>query len=398
MHLLTLHEHGSSNPLGITANADRLYMHPYYTFKDLVTIFLFFLVLALFLFYAPNKLGQTSGMAVQQCKLLNYNIAVCWDSLDITCTRNVSAILVPFSVKINYIADQSAGNQQNTNPGAATPPRNLSSTATRFETNSMLGSSETTRDISDLTLSKSDTKDIHDLDNNENFNYWLAGLIDGDGTLSVYKNNAQACEIILGEEDVKTLHKIKERFHGSVLKRSKVKAYRWRVYKKLYVTNVVNSINGKLLTDSKHVQLVKICNGLNIEPITNNKISKDNSWFTGFFDAEGYFSIRNNYTLTISVSQKNKEILEEIQKVFGIGNIYYDKSWNGYNYVITDLQEIKTMLAYFEQYGLKTIKHTDFITIRRLVLFIERGYHLKNHPLKYRIDNLIKIFKNRKKI
>jgi len=58
MHLLALHEHGSSNPLGITANADRLYMHPYYTFKDLVTIFLFFLVLALFLFYAPNKLGH----------------------------------------------------------------------------------------------------------------------------------------------------------------------------------------------------------------------------------------------------------------------------------------------------------------------------------------------------
>lgn len=56
------------------------------------------------------------------------------------------------------------------------------------------------------------------------------------------------------------------------------------------------------------------------------------------------------------------------------------------------------MLAYFEQYPLKTIKHTDFITIKRLVLFIERGYHLKDHPLKYRIDNLIKIFKNRKKI
>ncbi|MGN1390504.1 MAG: cytochrome b N-terminal domain-containing protein, partial [Sharpea porci] len=43
MHLITLHEHGSSNPLGVTANSDRVYMHPYYTFKDLVTIFLFFL-------------------------------------------------------------------------------------------------------------------------------------------------------------------------------------------------------------------------------------------------------------------------------------------------------------------------------------------------------------------
>lgn len=378
MHLITLHEHGSSNPLGVTANSDRVYMHPYYTFKDLVTIFLFFLVLGLFLFYAPNKLGQTSGMAVQQCKLLNYDIAVCWDSLDIISTRNVSAILVPFSVKIYNITDQSAGNQRS------------------FSTS--MGSSETTRDISDLILPKSNLKNTNGLDKDENFNYWLAGLIDGDGTLSINKNNVQACEITLGEENVKTLHKIKERFHGSILKRSKVKAYRWRVYKKLYVTNIVNSINGKLLTDSKYVQLVKICNKLNIEPITNNKISKDNSWFAGFFDAKGYFSIRNNYTLTISVGQKNKEILEEIQKVFGIGHIYYDKSWNGYNYVITDLQGIKTMLAYFEQYPLKTIKHTDFITIKRLVLFIERGYHLKDHLLKYRIDNLIKIFKNRKKI
>lgn len=395
MHLITLHEHGSSNPLGVTANSDRVYMHPYYTFKDLVTIFLFFLVLGLFLFYAPNKLGQTSGMAVQQCKLLNYDIAVCWDSLDRTCTRNVSAILVPwrfarlgiyplpgggkvpFSVKINSIVDQSAGNL-----------RNFYSTE---------GSSETTRDISDLTLSKSNTNDVNDFNKDEDFNYWLAGLIDGDGTLSIYKNNAQVCEITLGEEDVKTLHKIKQKFHGSVLKRSKVKAYRWRVSKKLYVTEVINSINGKLLTDSKRAQLIKVCNKLNIEPITNNKISKNNSWFTGFFDAEGYFSIRNNYTLTISVGQKSKEILEEIQKVFGVGNIYYDKSWNGYNYVITDLQGIKTMLAYFERYPLKTIKHPDFITIRRLVLFIERGYHLKNHPLKDRIDNLIKIFKNRKK-
>ena len=378
MHLIAKEESGSNNPLGITANSDMIYLHPYYTFKDLITIFLFFLVLGLFLFYAPNKLGQTLGMAVQQSNLLNYDIAVCWDSLDIISTRNVSAILVPFSVKIYNIVDQSAGNQQN------------------FYTT--MGSSETTRDISDLILPKSNTKDTNGSDKDEDFNYWLAGLIDGDGTLSVYKSNAQVCEITLGEEDVKTLYKIKQRFHGSVLKRSKVKAYRWRVSKKLYVTDVINSINGKLLTYSKHVQLVKVCNKLNIEPIITNKISKNNSWFTGFFDAEGYFSIRNNYTLTISVGQKSKEILEEIQKEFGVGNIYYDKSWNGYNYVITDLQGIKTMFTYFEKYPLKTIKHPDFITIRRLVLFIERGYHLKNHPLKDRIDNLIKIFKNRKKI
>ncbi|KAI9492761.1 homing endonuclease, partial [Zychaea mexicana] len=132
-------------------------------------------------------------------------------------------------------------------------------------------------DISDLILSKSNTKDTNGSDKDEDFNYWLAGLIDGDGTLSVYKSNAQVCEITLGEEDVKTLYKIKQRFHMSLLKRSKVKAYRWRVSIKLYVIDVLNSINGKLLTYSKHVQLVKVCNKLNIEPIITNKISKNNS-------------------------------------------------------------------------------------------------------------------------
>jgi quinol-cytochrome oxidoreductase complex cytochrome b subunit len=34
---MTLHVHGSSNSLGVSSNADKLPMHPYYLFKDLVT-------------------------------------------------------------------------------------------------------------------------------------------------------------------------------------------------------------------------------------------------------------------------------------------------------------------------------------------------------------------------
>ncbi len=61
MHLMALHTHGSSNPLGVSSNTDRLPMHPYYLFKDLVTIFLFFLVLAMFVFYMPNALGHSDN-------------------------------------------------------------------------------------------------------------------------------------------------------------------------------------------------------------------------------------------------------------------------------------------------------------------------------------------------
>ena len=57
-HLIALHTHGSNNPNGIGSTTDRYSMHPYFTFKDLVTLFLFFLVLSIMVFYYPNVLGQ----------------------------------------------------------------------------------------------------------------------------------------------------------------------------------------------------------------------------------------------------------------------------------------------------------------------------------------------------
>nr|YP_002970841.1 cytochrome b [Arthroderma uncinatum]ACR19597.1 cytochrome b [Arthroderma uncinatum] len=59
MHLIALHDTvGSSNPLGLSGNYDRLPFAPYYIFKDLVTIFLFMLILSIFVFFMPNALGD----------------------------------------------------------------------------------------------------------------------------------------------------------------------------------------------------------------------------------------------------------------------------------------------------------------------------------------------------
>ena len=60
-HLIALHTHGSNNPNGIGGNADRYAFHPYFTFKDLVTIFFFFLVLSIMVFYYPNFLGHSDN-------------------------------------------------------------------------------------------------------------------------------------------------------------------------------------------------------------------------------------------------------------------------------------------------------------------------------------------------
>nr|YP_009186393.1 apocytochrome b [Pneumocystis carinii]ACZ82950.1 apocytochrome b [Pneumocystis carinii]AFR90431.1 apocytochrome b [Pneumocystis carinii] len=60
-HLIALHEHGSSNPIGVSGNLDRVPFHPYYSFKDLVTVFLFLIILSYFVFYNPNVLGHSDN-------------------------------------------------------------------------------------------------------------------------------------------------------------------------------------------------------------------------------------------------------------------------------------------------------------------------------------------------
>ena len=62
MHLIALHDSaGSGNPLGISGNSDRLPMAPYFLFKDLITIFLFIIVLSVFVFFMPNALGDSEN-------------------------------------------------------------------------------------------------------------------------------------------------------------------------------------------------------------------------------------------------------------------------------------------------------------------------------------------------
>lgn len=62
MHFIALHDTvGSSNPLGVSGNYDRLPFAPYFVFKDLITVFLFILVLSVFVFFMPNVLGDSEN-------------------------------------------------------------------------------------------------------------------------------------------------------------------------------------------------------------------------------------------------------------------------------------------------------------------------------------------------
>lgn len=77
-HLIALHINGSNNPNGVQNGGDRYTFYPYFIFKDLVTIFAFFLVLSIFVFYYPNAMGQRWPYIMLLIVFIIYICAISW--------------------------------------------------------------------------------------------------------------------------------------------------------------------------------------------------------------------------------------------------------------------------------------------------------------------------------
>nr|WFF51797.1 cytochrome b [Leptobrachium liui] len=58
IHLLFLHETGSSNPTGLNSNTDKIPFHPYFSYKDLLGAVIMLSLLSLLSLFAPNLLGD----------------------------------------------------------------------------------------------------------------------------------------------------------------------------------------------------------------------------------------------------------------------------------------------------------------------------------------------------
>nr|AGB14203.1 cytochrome b [Pelophylax hubeiensis] len=58
IHLLFLHQTGSSNPTGLNSNLDKVSFHPYFSYKDLLGFVIMLRALASLSTFAPNLLGD----------------------------------------------------------------------------------------------------------------------------------------------------------------------------------------------------------------------------------------------------------------------------------------------------------------------------------------------------
>ncbi len=209
---------------------------------------------------------------------------------------------------------------------------------------SLVGTSETTR-----TTTNSDPQ----------FSQWLAGLIDGDGSLQVSKQGYTSCEITMGIADESCLRYIQNKLGGSIKVRSGVKALRWRMHNKAGMINLIHAINGHIRHTNRVLQLHKVCQQLNITPMTAGPLTKDNAWFAGFFDADGTitFSLKKHPQLTLSVTNKILADVQPYKDIFG-GAIYFDSAQNGYyKWSVQSRENILSMLAYFKQCPSRSAKN-----------------------------------------
>ena len=122
-------------------------------------------------------------------------------------------------------------------------------------------------------------------------------------------------------------------------------------------------------------QLNRICIHYGI-PFNNTLsapvISLNNSWFSGFFDADGTVTYnKTNHQLAISVSQKTPELLNSFKLLFG-GNIYPDRGlYPSYKWYISNQESILLFLSYIKNNPSRSAK-------RNRLFLIPTYYQLKN--------------------
>lgn len=244
---------------------------------------------------------------------------------------------------------------------------------------------------------------------------WLAGFIDGDGSILTYKEYV-SIEATTGLEDEGILCEIKKMFGGTIKSRSNAKALRWRSRKKEVVIKMIKYLNGNIRNTVRVEQLKKACKFLNIEYKECEEITEKNSYLTGLFDADGTITLSvNNIDKTlnnisgeygkaqrlinsrgrnqciIKYTNKNKKDVEMFEQALKIGKINYEETKNGggagkvdtkWNWTIKK-EEIHKFMEYLKENPLRGKKKKKrFHQLPKYFKLKEMGAHLAEKESK----------------
>ena len=219
----------------------------------------------------------------------------------------------------------------------------------------------------------------------QEFGYFLAGLIEGDGWFGFNQ-----LHIIFSERDVSLAYLIKKRIgYGNVYKIKDKKAVRYICKNKTGLSIILSLINGKFVSKFKYEQLIKhnYNKNFNCEILPpSNSISLKNYWLTGFTQADGCFhiSIANSKThktgfsvrLEFSIKQNDNVPLKLLYMELNMGNLsqYSSGIWC---YKSTGYKTSALLINYFDSFNLFGGKYVDYLKYRKVYIMITKGIHLE---------------------
>lgn len=220
---------------------------------------------------------------------------------------------------------------------------------------SLVGTSEAIRllNINKRSFHKSSNSDRY-----LNFKQWLSGLIDGDGSFLLSKKGYASLEITMDIRDEHALQIVKNVYGGSIKLRSNAKALRYRLHHKSGLLNLIYDVNGHIRNPHRLVQLNNICIKYDLSLIWPEKLTQDNGWLSGFFDADGSISINksNNWQLSITAGQKTSELLTPLVDLYG-GYVYIDKgSSKSFKWYVTKKEDVLKLIEYFKKHPSRSAK------------------------------------------
>ena len=198
---------------------------------------------------------------------------------------------------------------------------------------------------------------------------WFVGFAEGDGYLVINEN---ILAFVLTQKESKILYEIRDILNFGYVKEFD-KFSRFIVRDQSHVFLLFHLFNGNLHIKHKIGQLVewsKLFNTKNmnnpLEVITEPvKLSLNNSWLSGFVDAEGCFNVyvsKNNKGISLRFivdQQEGLSVFDELKNILGTGSIYARKN-NNYRFAITKLEKLALVIEYFNVYILRTKKQLAF--------------------------------------
>ncbi len=199
---------------------------------------------------------------------------------------------------------------------------------------------------------------------------WFIGFAEGDGYLGINENIAV---FVLTQKESKILYEIKDILNFGLVKEFDGFS-RFIVRDQSCIILLFHLFNGNLHLKSKIDQLVEWSVLLNSKK--NNKenllvvpelvkLSFNNSWFSGFTDAEGCFNVyisksNKSISLRFIVDQKDGLLLfNQLKDILGSGSIYTRKN-NNCRFAITNINKLALIIEYFNVYVLRSKKQFSF--------------------------------------